>query len=95
MTVKLVHIPANRPTRVLSKNIQRKCYTIKNDTVENIFVGHDSGVATSGFRQGYLVAAGGGNIEDRWWKGEVWVICGASVDITVSEDHKVVREEGG
>jgi len=92
MTVRLVPLIAERPRRVLTKNPKRLAYTIKNDSTVNIFVGHDSGVATSGYRQGYLVPAGGGVIEDRWHKGEVWVICTQNVWITVAEDLPI--EEG-
>jgi len=92
MTVKTVPLTANIPSKLLPKNKARKCYTVKNDSAYNIFVGHDSGVATTGFRQGLLVAAGGGNIQDEFWRGEVWAICEATVVVTVAEDYEIASK---
>jgi len=88
MTVKLVPLIANRPRRILTKNENRKAFTIKNDSTEPIYFGHDSSVATSGYKQGYKVDPGGGSVEDEFHKGEVWAIAGANVWITVVEDVK-------
>jgi len=93
MPVRLIRIQANVATPLLETNPDRLAFTIKNDDVEDCFIGHGPDVATSGHKQGIKVVAGGGWIEDEFHKGEVWGIATADMKVTVVEDVKLGGEE--
>lgn len=90
----LVPILTATPTLVLSTNLRRKTFTIKNDTSSNIYIGENQSVTTSGYHQGAIVSSGGGSVEDRWYKGEVYIIqaSGSTLNITVIETNYLAEE---
>ena len=82
-------LKANIPRRILPANPKRICYTIRNDSSVDVYIGKDSRVSTSGFFRGFKVDAGGGTLEDEFHKGEVWAIAESDCEITVNEDVPV------
>lgn len=94
MVTILVSIPTATPTLVLSTNLRRKSFTIKNDTSSTVYVGENSSVAVSGYHQGAIVSSGGGTMEDRYYKGDVWLIqnSGGALNITVIETNYLAEE---
>jgi hypothetical protein len=82
------HTVQTTPTRVLLANPERVSYTIQNTSVEDVYVGKSREVATSGFKTGMKISAGGDSIEDEFHKGEVWIVAASSVSVVVTEDVK-------
>ena len=85
-------LPANKARRVMNVNSNRACFTVKNDSATDVFVGHNMRVATSGYNQGAKIGATGGSVEDAFHRGEVWLITTAAVDVTCIEDVKIVDD---
>jgi len=79
-------LKANIPRRVIIANPKRICYSIRNDSLVDVFVGKTSRVKTAGFWQGFKVDKEGGTIEDEFHKGEVWAIAPSDCVITINED---------
>jgi hypothetical protein len=82
----LIDIVAGVATRALSRNKLRWNFDIKNDSGAAAYWGKTRAVAIAGPNQGYLIAAGGDAVSNEYWKGEVWIISGAGIDLTVDED---------
>jgi len=91
MPVWKVHLVANVPQRVLKKNPLRKSFTIDNVSTADVYWSPYSWVATSGFRKGFLVRAAS-SAENEWHKGEVWLICGSTVDIEMEDMIPEIEE---
>jgi len=89
MPVWLEDLKANIVKKVMARNPNRASLSIKNDSAVNVYYGHSSGVATTGRRQGILVDPNGGALEDRWHKGDVYLIAPSDCNVTLIEDLKV------
>jgi hypothetical protein len=83
--------PVSKPIRVLGDNAERGEFSIKNSGTTIAYYGYDQEVATSGYPQGWPIAASGGSITNARWQGEVWVICAAAVALTVEEINGPTR----
>jgi len=92
MPVWKVSLVAGVAQKVMKKNPYRRSITIKNDSASNVYYGHHHNVATSGFRQGFLIPPNGGTMEDEFHKGEVWLIAAAAVSVSIIEDTPEIEE---
>jgi len=93
MPVWTVDLVANKAQMVAPKNPKRICISVKNDSAANVYYGHEEGVSTSGYRQGWLIDPNGGSLEDEFHKGEVWLISPSSVSVTILEDVEELKSK--
>jgi len=91
MPVWRVQLQANVAQKVCKDNPLRKSFTIDNVSTSDVYWGPYSWVAVSGPRKGFLVRAGQ-SAENRWHRGEVWIICGSTVDIEIEEMIPEIEE---
>jgi len=87
MSIRLVTVRTT-PTRLLASNPDRAVYSIQNFSSQDIYVGYDSNVATSGANTGAKLTANGGLLEDEFHKGEVWAIASSNAQVVVIEVNK-------
>jgi len=73
------------PQRILVANPDRVVYSILNFSSNDVYIGYDKNVSTTGKTKGILVKANGGGMEDEYHKGEVWAIATAETEVTVVE----------
>jgi len=79
---------STRPLRVLLANPNRADFSIINESSEDVYVGYAMDVSTLGFSTGIPVKASGGSMEDKFHRGEVWVVANADTTVTAIEDTK-------
>jgi len=91
MPVWRVQLKANVAQKVCKPNPLRKSFTIDNVSTADVYWGPYSWVATAGPRKGFLIRAAQ-SAENRWHKGEVWVISASDVDIEIEEMIPEIEE---
>jgi len=92
MTTRAVTLKANKATRLLFANQNRKSFTIFNGSSTDAYIGTGPDVATSGFKQGLPCKANGGSIvgtSPDVYTGEIWAISTAQVTLNVVEEVEV------
>ena len=92
MTTLLINLVANVAKRVLQENPLRLTFTVKNDSATDVYLGEDQSLATSGFKQGFLIPSGGDSAFDEHHKGEVWLISTGNINVTVEERLPTIKK---
>ena len=76
------------PKRVLVRNPDRIAFMIINDSANDVYIGFDKNVSTTGKTKGVLVAANGGVWAYEFHKGELWAVSTGTAEITIVESTK-------
>ncbi len=80
------------PKLVLLANPDRAEYSVINESSVDVWIGYTNLVTASGFSTGIPVLANGGSIEDRWHKGEIWIVSNLPTTVSIVEDNKVMND---